>query len=154
MLFSKKNLILCLAAVAFSGALVAEEFEKQIEGRQAYMGVLGYNMGMLGGMASGKMDYDADLASAAANNLALAAKMNNSTMWPQGSDMDNAEDTRAKAALWANFPEVVEHLDDLKTASASLASTAGNGLSALQKGLKPVGQTCKGCHDDFRAKDD
>ena len=148
----KKTIILCISAVLFSGAIAAADFEKQINGRQSYMGVLGYNMGILGAMAGEKMAYDADLASAAAKNLALAAAMNNSSMWPQGSDMDNAEDTVAKADLWNNFPEVMDHLADLKTHSESLAASAGKGLQSLQQGINPVGKTCKACHKSFRAK--
>lgn len=148
----KKMIVVCISAVIFSGALAAADFEKQIDGRQSYMGVLGYNMGILGAMAGEKMAYDADLASSAAKNMALAAAMNNSTMWPMGSDMDSAENTWAKADLWQNFPKVMEHLTDLATHTESLASVAGNGLQSLQGGMKDVGGTCKACHKDYRAK--
>jgi cytochrome c556 len=130
----------------------AADFDSQIEARQAWMEVLGYNVGVLGAMTRGKMDYDADLASAAANNISLAAQMNNGSMWPQGSDMDSHDDTVAKAALWANFGDAGKYLGDLKTASAALAGEAGNGLDALKGAFGPVGKTCSGCHKQFRAK--
>jgi cytochrome c556 len=148
----KKTAILCVSALMFSGAIAAGDFDKEIDGRQSYMGVLGYNMGILGAMAGEKMPYDADLASAAARNLALAAAMNNGSMWPQGSDMDSTEGTWAKADLWQNFPIVMDQLGNLKTYSEALATNAGNGLPSLQAGMKGVGDSCKECHKRFRAK--
>jgi len=147
-----KTITLCIFAAIFSVSASANEFKKQIEARQAYMTILSYNMGTLGAMAGNKMPYDAELASTAAQNLALAAGMNNGTMWPQGSDLDSHGDTRAKAVLWQNFPDVVQYLNNLKDSADLLANTAGNGLTALQKNIGPVGKTCKGCHDDFRKK--
>jgi cytochrome c556 len=38
-------------------------------------------------------------------------------------------------------------------ASAALASVAGEGLDALRSKIGDVGKSCKGCHDNFRAKD-
>ncbi|WP_428242795.1 c-type cytochrome [Gynuella sp.] len=139
------------AALALSGMASAADFEKQVEGRQAYMEVLGYNMGILGAMARGKMDYDADLASAAANNLKYAAMMNNASMWPAGSDMDAlGDETEAKADLWKNFSQAAGYLDDLKKGSETLASAAGNGLGELRKNIGAVGDACGGCHKKFK----
>ena len=148
----KKIAVVCLSAVMFSGAIAAADFKSQIDGRQSFMGVLGYNMGILGAMASEKMPYDADAAMTAAKNLSLAAAMNNASMWPQGSDMDNNEGTWAKADLWQNFSVAGEQLANLKKYSESLALTAGNGLSSLQQGMSGVGDACKECHKQFRAK--
>ena len=152
MKFLKKTAVLCLSAVMFSGAIAAAEFKSEIDGRQSYMGVLSYNMGILGAMASEKMAYDADVAMTAAKNLSLAAAMNNASMWPQGSDMDSTEDTWAKADLWKKFPIVGEQLANLKKYTESLAMSAGGGLPSLQLGMKDVGDTCKECHKQFRAK--
>jgi len=33
-----------------------------------------------------------------------------------------------------------------------MAENAGNGLEALQSSIGDVGKSCKGCHDDYRAK--
>lgn len=148
----KWAIVLCFGAAMFTVQTSATEYESQIEARQSWMQVVGYNVGILGAMTRGKMDYDADLASAAANNIALAAKMNNGTMWPQGSDMDSHEGTVAKAGLWQNFGDASEYLSDLASASATLAANAGDGLDALESSFGAVGKTCSGCHKQFRAK--
>lgn len=143
---------LCLSAAVLAGAPLAAEFDSQIEARQAYMKILGFNSGILGAMARGRMDYDADLAMAAAKNMSLAAQMNNGTMWPMGSDMDSHEGTVAKAELWQNFDKAGGFLSDLASATAALEMKAGEGVDALQAAMGDVGQACSGCHREFRAK--
>jgi cytochrome c556 len=143
---------LCVFAALLSVHSSADEFDSQIEARQAWMQVLGYNVGVLGAMTRGKMDYDADLATAAATNISLAAQMNNGSMWPQGSDMDSHSGTVAKAALWQNFADAGAYLGDLSTASAALVGESGKGLDELKAAFGPVGKTCSGCHKEFRAK--
>nr|MBX2836056.1 cytochrome c [Gammaproteobacteria bacterium] len=67
------------------------------------------------------------------------------------SNSENAR-TRALPAIWETFPAITEKSDALKDAAAVLAENAGNGLEALQGAMGDVGQSCKGCHDDYRAK--
>jgi len=103
-------------------------------------------------MVRGKMDYDAELAQAAAKNLSLAAQMNNGSMWPQGSDMDSVSNTVAKAGIWTTWPKAGDYFGDLASASAELEGKAGNGLDDLKSAMKAVGKSCSGCHKEFRAK--
>jgi len=125
-----------------------------IKGRQAMFQTYNFNMSILGAMAKGKMDYDADIAAQSAANLNAAANFGQSAMWPEGSDNEtpgNAK-TRALPAIWSNFPDVLEKSNALKESSAVLAAEAGNGLDALKSAIGNVGDSCKGCHDDFRAE--
>jgi cytochrome c556 len=147
-----KLMTLGLSALIFSIVAQAGDFDTQIEGRQAYMSILGYNVGILGAMTRGKMDYDADLAQAVAKNLSLAAQMNNGTMWPQGSDMGSNDNTVTKADLWANFADAGAYLSDLTDATQTLEMEAGKGLDSLNAAMGDVGKTCSGCHKQFRAK--
>ncbi len=132
-------------------------FKKQIEARQAFMKVYAFNLGLLGAMAKGEAEYDAKLAAAAANNLLAAAKMDNSAMWPAGSDVD-AEGlkgkTRAKPENWTTWPEASEKHQALTEALTAMAAEAGNGLEAVQANMGAVGKGCKGCHESFRAPKD
>jgi len=125
-----------------------------IKGRQAMFQTYSFNMGILGAMAKGKMDYDAELAAMSAANLEAAANFGQSAMWPAGSDSETAGNapTRALPVIWETFPAITEKADALKKATKVLASEAGNGLSALQGAMGDVGASCKGCHDDYRAK--
>ncbi len=132
-------------------------FQNQIEARQSFMKIYRFNIGMLGAMAKGELPYDAEQASAAANNLLAASKMSNGAMWPAGSDM-NSEGlegvTWAKPDIWTNFPEVGEKSRALTEALESMAAAAGDGLGALRSNMGAVGDGCKGCHEPFRASKD
>lgn len=146
-----------IALCATSITLVAADdfpFKKQIQARQSFMQVYAFNLGLLGAMAKGEADYDAKLAGAAANNLLAAAKMDNSAMWPAGSDAgaDGLKDkTRAKTKIWSSFPEVGEKHQALTDALTTMAAEAGNGLDAVRANIGAVGDGCKGCHEPFRA---
>lgn len=148
----KLALPLLICAALFATHTSADEFKNQIKARQAYMQVLGYNVGILGAMARGRVPYDAEMATAAAQNLNFAAQMNNGSMWPMGSDMDSHADTVAKVELWQNFSEAGGYLTDMSTATANLVGEAGNGVDAMKAAFGDVGKTCSGCHKQFRAK--
>lgn len=133
-------------------------FQKQIEARQSFMQVYAYNLGLLGAMAKEEEPYDAKIASAAANNLLAASKMDNSTMWPKGSDADskglNKNLTRAKPDIWEDFPKVGEKHKALSDALTKMAAVAGNGLGEVKANMGDVGDGCKGCHKPFRIPKD
>jgi cytochrome c556 len=133
-------------------------YKKEIEARQSFMQVYAYNLGLLGNMAKEKTPYDAKIATAAASNLVAAINMDNSTMWPKGSDADssglNKDLTRAKPDIWTTYPKVKEKSKDLKDALTKMAAVAGDGLGAVKANMKDVGSGCKGCHEAFRIPKD
>ncbi|WP_286237876.1 c-type cytochrome [Neptuniibacter halophilus] len=132
-------------------AVAETPFEDQIEARQSYFQVLKHNMGLLGSMVKGKRDYDPAIADAAAKDIYLLSQLNNTLMWPAGSDLEQAE-TKAKPEIWQNGADVQEKFKALNTAAEQLAANAGQGADALKKSFGPVGKSCKSCHDDYRAK--
>lgn len=137
------------------GAALAEgPHDKAIKARQAMFQLYSFSAGMLGAMAKGKMDYDAALAQELADNLNAAANLGQSAFWPPGSDNSNPENmkTRALPKIWETFPAIGENSQQLKDATAVLATEAGNGLDALKSSMGAVGKSCKGCHDEYRAK--
>ena len=122
-----------------------------VDARQAHMKLYGFNLGILGGMARGNAEYDAEMASAAAANMAALVKLNQSAYWPMGSDNASIEGTRALPALWENFGDVMKISGDFVAAAENLAAVAGNGLEALQGAIGPVGGACGACHKAYRA---
>lgn len=144
-----------LATGAVSTAVLADgHLEKAVQARQGFMKVVAFNLGPLGAMAKGEMEYDADLAANNAKNLQALAVMNTGAMWPEGSD--NAalgeDKTRALPAAWAADSKVMDKHGDWAKASAELVAAAGNGLDALKPAVAAVGKSCGGCHDDYRAE--
>lgn len=149
---------LCSIVLATAAAPVLAEdfpFEDQIEARQGYFQTLKFNMGVLGAMAKGKRDYDAELAQKIANNLKAASSMDNGLMWPKGSDMDAeglAEHTKAKAAIWQADSDIGEKHKTWVAATETMAANAGQGIDALREAIGPLGKSCKGCHEEYKAK--
>lgn len=145
-----------LAALAAGIALpaIAQDRNPAISGRQGVMAAISHNMGILGGMARGNTDYDAELASAAAGNIATLSSLSLGLYFPEGSGPDNAQGqrTRALPAIWEDMEGAAGRWNDLNEAATALAGTAGDGLEALQAGIGPVGQACGACHDDYRAR--
>lgn len=152
-----RKLFLATAAFATLGATTAAigeshaEKNPAVEARQSLMHLYAFHLGPLGAMAKGEMDYDAEVASVAATNLASLAALNQMAMWPEGTDSETIEGTRALPAIWQEGSEVGKMADDLATATAALAETAGDGLDAVRAGLGPVGGACGACHKAYRA---
>jgi cytochrome c556 len=140
-----------IAATAAIGESHADKAAMQaVKARQAVMQLYAFNLGTLGGMAKGEIDYDAEAASAAADNLAALSGMNQMAMWPEGSDSDTLGDaTRALPTIWTEG-EIDEHTEALHTAAVALAETAGDGLDALRGGIGAVGKECGACHEEYR----
>ena len=137
-----------------SAAISGEAEERAVKARQALMQVYAFNLGQLGAMVKGEMEYNADLAKASADNLVKATTMNGMAMWPKGSSMDDegmAGKTWAKADIWADGSDVGERAKALREAAAQMAEVAGNGLDAVKGAMGGVGGGCKGCHEKFRA---
>jgi len=144
------TLALSLGATA---VYAAAHINSAVGARQAQMSLYGFNIGLLGGMAQGKIDYDADAAAKAASNLAALTALDQSRMWPQGSDNValGADATRAKPELWANFPDVAAKGMAVNAAAVAMAEAAGGGLDSLRGAIGPLGQACSACHKAYRA---
>jgi cytochrome c556 len=153
----KIMIALATGAALVAGATAAisgEAEERAVKARQALMQVYAFNLGQLGAMVKGEMEYNADLAKASADNLVKATTMNGMAMWPKGSSMDDegmAGKTWAKADIWADGSDVGEKAKALREAAAQMADVAGNGLDAVKGAMGGVGGACKGCHEKFRA---
>ncbi|WP_417241486.1 c-type cytochrome [Celeribacter sp.] len=150
-----RNLLLTtiIAATAATGAF-AQSASDTAKARRAFYTLVGFEMDTLAGMAQGKIDYDAEAASATAKDiLALTAYTTADLYAPGTSNDDLPGETRAKADIWANMADFQADGMAFYQAVVELNDVAGNGLDALQPAVGKMGGTCKACHDDFRAKD-
>ena len=141
-----------LCAVIAAPAVQAQDANGAIKARKAAMQLYSHYMGKVGAMAKGATDYDAEAAQTAANNLQAAANLDQSAMWPQGSDNGAMGDkTRALPAIWTTFPAISERGEEFSAAVATLVADAGKGLPALQAAVGQVGAACGACHKAYRA---
>lgn len=142
-----------LASLVAATAAPAQDAETVLKARKSHMTLNGFNLGPLVAMTRGDIDYDAELASASAANLAALAAMDQSRLWAPGSGRPDFENSRALPAIWENFDDVQAKIAGLAEATAALAPVAGNGLEALQAAMGPVGQACGACHRTYRAEE-
>ena len=146
---------LALAAVVGTTAISESHIDKATQGaitaRQSQMQLYSFNLGLLGSMAKGAIEYDAAAASAAAGNLAALSKMDQSRMWPKGSDNAALGDaTAALPAIWAADSDIGTKGMALATAADAMNAAAGQGLEALQGAMGGLGGSCGGCHKAYR----
>ena len=120
-----------------------------IKARQAQMNLYAFNLGALGAMAKGQVEYDSEAATKAATNLVTLMSLDQSNYWPQGSDSGSAE-SRAKADMWANFPDVMAKGKATYEAAVAMQTAAGTDLDALRGAMGALGGACTACHKAYR----
>ncbi|MEO0402017.1 MAG: cytochrome c, partial [Pseudomonadota bacterium] len=121
-----------------------------IKARNAQMSMISYHTGLLGAMAKGETPYDAASATAAAENLAMAASMNRVVLWLEGSEQGAAPGSRAKAEIWTDAAGFEEKAVALETAAATMVSAAGTDLESLRAAMGGIGASCGDCHKAYR----
>lgn len=139
-----------LAIVSGTATGTAFANEAVIGARQAQFTLFQHNLGILGGMARGTIEYDAALASVAAGNLATVASQDQGTFWIPGTDTASAEGTRALPAIWEDPDDFAAKFSDLQAATRNMADVAGSDLATLQANIGSVTSACSACHQSYR----
>jgi len=141
-----------VAAAAIAAA--HENMPAQIVARHGLMTVISLNLGVVGDMARGRAEYDADAAKVAADNLAAVAGISQELLWPEGTSSDDREDSRALPKVWEDRAGFDAAWDDYGTAAAALAEVAADGSDALGGAMGALGKSCGNCHDTYRKPKD
>ncbi|MCX7890384.1 MAG: cytochrome c [Rhodobacteraceae bacterium] len=142
-----------LAATALvAGAVLAQDapFGMQIAARQGMMAYRALNIGVLAAMAKGEAPYDAAAAQKAADNLAAQDALDQSMLWPPGSDNSANPESTALAAMWAEGSGIMDKASAYADAVAAMQAAAGKDLDSLRAALGPLGGACGDCHKAFR----
>lgn len=149
----KKVLLALTMACSLCAALPAvAQFQKPedaIKYRQSAMTVLASHFGRVAAMAQGKVPFD---AKAVADNAEIAFTMSKLPWNAFGAGTDMGLSTRSKPEIWKNAAKFKEAADKLVAEMGKLDAAAKTGkLDQIKPAVGAVGQSCKGCHDDFRA---
>lgn len=142
---------LILAATVTGGAAMAQEYKNQIKARQGQFWTLAINLGVLGSMAKGEVEYNAEAAQAAADSIKGVSMVHMATLFPEGSDNMMVDGTRAQPSIWDQNDDFMAKWAALGDAATNAAANAGNGQEALGPILGALGGTCKACHEAHRA---
>ena len=140
-----------IAAVGLAAVAHAQQNRaaQQIKYRQAVYTVLGTQFGIMGAMAQGRAPWDAKAFATAADRAAFISTVAPDT-FPPGSE--SGAPTEAKPEIWRNQEEFGRMMRDLQDKTRALAVAAKSGdQNAAKAALGAAGQTCKACHDRYKA---
>ncbi len=152
MKFTRSALLgVAAAAVASTVAFAAGHVETEgaVKARKAHMQLFAFELGILGNMAKGAIDFDADLAQRAASNMSALAMVDATDFWPAGSSSADIEGTKALPVIMEDNAGFMKIFADLETATAALAADTSS-LDAVRAGLGPIGGACGACHKAYR----
>lgn len=122
--------------------------EMAVDYRQGVFQVFRWNMGVLGPIAQGQRDYDAELVAKHVDQLARVADL----PWQgfiDGSDLPNSD---AKDAVWSDRAGFEERARAFEQEVAALRTALDDGASEREVRMQigRVAQSCRACHDNFR----
>lgn len=140
---TKLLLVGSLAGMVMAPLAAQSGEEDVIKYRRNVMKAVAGHMGAAGAIVQGKVNYKGDLADHA---KALQALMHDIPgLFPKDSDFG---ETNALDAVWSKRAEFEKRAKDAgaKAAAFAKATQGGDAGSAF----KALGDTCKGCHKDFR----
>ena len=143
-----------IAALGVMGSLpAAAQFQKPedaIKYRQAAFTVMSTHFGRIAAMAQGKAPFD---AKAAADNAAIVVEMSKLPYTAFGEGTDKGLPQRAKPEVWKEPAKFKAAAEKMQGEVVKLDAAAKRGsLDAIKTAAGAVGQSCKACHDDFRAE--
>lgn len=120
-----------------------------IKYRKAVMNTMAGHVGAISLIFSGKVEHQEYLLSHAEALAAAGDQLGK--LFPAGS---NEGDTAALPAVWSDAAAFQKAADAGKAATAALRDAVKSGdKAAIGKSLKPVFDSCKGCHDKFRKEE-
>ena len=149
----KTKVILALLAITLAGATSAQvKPEDAIKWRQSGYGVMAWNMARIKANVEGS--YNKDEVIKAANAIQMVANSGMGALYLPGTDKGTGwEKTRAKPEIWTEKEKIGKAAMNLAKEANDMATVAAAGDAAATKvQLGKLGSACKGCHDDFKAK--
>jgi cytochrome c556 len=147
--FLTAGLALILGAGYSLTAFAQAKPETLVKQRQAAMTLQGKYWGPLGGMASGKVPYDAAVVARNAAYLDVLSKLAWDGFNPNTKDVKSA----ALPAVYTDTAKFKEAQDHFQSEVSKLVAISKSGDEAAVKAqLNAVNKTCGGCHESFREK--
>ncbi|OSI11653.1 c-type cytochrome [Neisseria canis] len=135
------------AEAAASGA--AADAKASVKARADLMEAFKEDLGAMGKMVKGEAQFDASAFQQAADNL----DANAGKPWEHYTAESAKEESEAKPEIWSKPDEFKKEIDKFTAATAALKTAAASGkLDDVKKPFGAVGQSCKSCHDSFRAE--
>jgi len=150
----KSKLLLALLAVTLTGTATAQvKPEDAIKWRQSGYAFMAWNMARIKMNVEGT--YNKEEVIKAANAIQAVANSGMGSLYLAGTDKGTGwEKTRVKPELFTNKEGVGKVAGAFVKEANEMAKVAAVGDAVASKEqLGKLGASCKGCHDDFKIKD-
>lgn len=142
-------LVACVCLLGSAWATAADKPKHAVKYRQGIMNALAWNVGPLGKMVKGDIDFDATRFAFLAERVAVLVPMALEGFTPATA----AVKSHAKAELWQHQDDFKRRLEELQTATAELAKIAKTGDEAtIRVHFGDTVKMCKSCHDEYQTK--
>ena len=143
-----KTLTASIALMAVLAPSYAAESEDIIKYRISVMEAYGGHMSAASRIVRGKVDFTDQLQLHADSMKDIAGTVDK--LFPEDSDFG---DTRAKEEVWSKAKEFAQSTKDNQQAAADFSSSvAGGDKAAIAASFKKLSDSCKSCHEEFRAE--
>ena len=120
-----------------------------VKQRQSAMTLQGKYMGPMGGMAQGKIPYNASVVQRNSGFLEVLSKM----PWDGFDASTKGEKSAALPAIWEKPDEFKKAAERFESEAAKLAQVSKSGDEAAVKAqIGATGKACGACHETFREK--
>jgi len=138
-----------LVAAPFAAQAQFAKVEDAIEYRRAALLVMGQHFGRIGAVVKGEKPYDKATVEADAVIVETLAKL----PWHGFVADSETGRTKAKPEIWKEQDKFKAGADKMQTEVAKLTAASKTGdLAMIKTAFGGVGQSCKACHDNYRAK--
>jgi cytochrome c556 len=140
-------------AVGYSAAALAQvKPEILVKQRQAAMTLQGKYFGPMGGMAQGKVPYNAETVALNSAFLDALSRMPWDGFAASTKDVKDVK-TAALPAIWGEPAKFKTAQDNFQNAVQGLVKVSrGGDEAAIKTAIGGVGKACGACHTDFRQK--
>lgn len=150
----KSKLLLALLALTLTGTASAQvKPEDAIKWRQSGYAFMAWNMARIKMNVEGT--YNKEEVIKAANAIQAVANSGMGSLYLPGTDKGTGwEKTRVKPELFTNKEGVGKVAGAFVKEANEMAKVAANGdMAVVKEQFGKLGASCKGCHDDFKIKD-
>lgn len=135
--------------LASGSALAQAKPEVLVKQRQAAMTLIGKYFGPMGGMAQGKVPYNAEVVKRNTGYLDALSKM----PWDGFHERTKDVKSRTLPAAFSDAGKFKQAQDRFTGEVSKLVTAVGGGdEAAIKSQLAAVGKSCGACHNDFREK--
>ncbi len=141
--------ILCMSLVSAHTLASDDPIVQAQELRQAPMKLIGNNFGFMVGMLKGEIPWNAAEFSKRGKELSAMGQLDLSRGYVAGSYKGH---TRASADIADNMDDFNGKMRDFESALRALSAVTDK-PDALKAAVKDLGDSCKGCHKEYKNRE-